>query len=191
MTQPNTAQIGEAIVGLRTETAKLMIALLPEGAPERKLIENARYEGVHCLMDYAQYKQVLGKLERASNKEIYARLEALGLAKEKQVSALRNMGIKITETPEADQEGGYTAIAEYFATGEGVHVWYLYAQKAKTPEEARDAWMQRFFSKDPGAGAFFALGLEIIRGHHKVRMPEANCAPGSEEDAFEYHFNQS
>jgi hypothetical protein len=66
----------------------------------------------------------------------------------------------------ADQENafGWTVISDYFATGEGRHVYYLQSS-ARSEEEARDHFRTRFF-KDTNDQhwAWVLIGLEVDRG---------------------------
>jgi hypothetical protein len=60
--------------------------------------------------------------------------------------------------------GGWTVVSDYFATGEGRHVYYL-RSSASSEEEARDHFRTRFF-KDANDQhwAWVLIGLEVHRG---------------------------
>jgi hypothetical protein len=66
----------------------------------------------------------------------------------------------------ADQENahGWTVVSDYFATGEGRHVYYL-RSGARTEEEARDEFRTRFF-KDASDEHWnwMLIGLELHQG---------------------------
>jgi hypothetical protein len=66
----------------------------------------------------------------------------------------------------ADQENtrGWTVVSDYFATGEGRHVYYL-RSNASSEMEARDHFRARFFKDaDDQHWAWMLIGLEVHRG---------------------------
>jgi len=57
----------------------------------------------------------------------------------------------------------FIAYADYFATGEGVHTWFL-ATRAANAEEASLRFMKHFFKEDAGYNNyFFGRNLEAVR----------------------------
>jgi hypothetical protein len=66
----------------------------------------------------------------------------------------------------ADQENahGWTVVSDYFATGEGRHVYYL-RSSVSSEAEARDHFKARFFKDaDDQHWAWILIGLEVHRG---------------------------
>ena len=66
----------------------------------------------------------------------------------------------------ADQENtnGWTVVSDYFATGEGRHVYYL-PSSADSEAEARDDFRARFFKEaDDKHWAWILIGLEVYPG---------------------------
>lgn len=171
----------------------------------------ARAESAHPVPGYwslplGTHLKVTELLGGLSTPACYAALRAEGVREDLLPWTLIHLGLRPTETPDADAPGapgGYTAYAHYSATGEGAHLWYLYAPDAQSPEAARAQWMSRFFPM-PGepqlsrwsqgrspeaqqsARDFFAQGLQVLRGHLPLPLPESAEAP-RDPHAFECH----
>jgi hypothetical protein len=106
-----------------------------------------------------------GKLIRLNEHYSYdPRLNTIGLT-----SALEGLDIEKLDRQAqtfADQENtrGWTVVSDYFATGEGRHVYYL-RSSASSEAEARDEFRTRFF-KDANDEHWnwILIGLEVHRG---------------------------